>query len=251
MRRKRWFLERAASILVLLGIWQAAAQAMNQRILLVTPLVVFQRLWRLLLQRNFWQTVLYSFARIESGLFLALLLGTILALLAFRFHVMEVFFWPVLVMIKTVPVASFIIIALVWLRSARLSVFISFLMVLPVVYFNVLQGMKSTDKKLLEAAEVFRMPNRRRFLYIYLPAVRPFFLSACMTALGISWKAGVAAEIIGVPKGSIGEKLYEAKIYLNTGDLFAWTLVIVLISVTFEKCFLWLLQKLFDRLEKI
>ncbi|MDO4650699.1 MAG: ABC transporter permease subunit [Eubacteriales bacterium] len=251
MSKKRWFLERAASILILLGIWQAAAMALDQRILLVTPLVVFERLFCLLFQGSFWKTVLYSFVRIEAGLFLGLFLGSILAMLASRFHVLEVLFWPVLVMVKTIPVASFIIIALIWLRAEKLSVFISFLMVLPVVYFNVLQGMKSTDQKLLEAAEVFRMPHKRRLLYIYLPALRPFLLSACMTALGISWKAGIAAEIIGVPDGSIGEMLYEAKIYLNTGDLFAWTLVIVLISVLFEKFFLWFLKKVLNRLEQI
>ena len=122
-------------------------------------------------------------------------------------------------------------------------------MVLPIVYFNVLEGMKSTDRKLLEMAEVFAIPWGRRMRYLYLPQVKPFLLSACRTALGISWKAGIAAEVIGIPDGSIGERLYEAKIYLDTADLFAWTLVIVLLSALFEKLFLWGMKKGFARLE--
>ena len=59
----------------------------------------------------------------------------------------------------------------------------------------------------------------------------------------MSWKAGVAAEVIGVVGGSIGEKLYEAKIYLQTGDLLAWTVVIVALSALFERAVLALLRR--------
>jgi NitT/TauT family transport system permease protein len=168
-----------------------------------------------------------------------------------RVRLLEVFLWPFVVTVKAVPVASFIIISLIWLSSRQLSVFISFLMVFPVIYLNVLQGIRSADAQLLEMAAVFRVPWSRRLPYIYLPQIRPFLSSACSVSLGMSWKAGIAAEIIGIPDGSIGEKLYSAKIYLNTADLFAWTVVVVLISVLFEKLFLLLLNRGFGRLEKL
>ena len=100
-------------------------------------------------------------------------------------------------------------------------------------------------------ARVFRIPAARRIRYIYLPQVLPYFLSACTVALGLSWKAGVAAEVIGMPEGSIGEQLQQAKIYLNTPDLLAWTVVIVLVSLGFEKLFLALIRRAAKRLERM
>ncbi len=110
-------------------------------------------------------------------------------------------------------------------------------MVLPIVYTNVLQGIRSTDKQLLEMADLFNIGWWRRLRYIYIPHLTPYILSACTVSIGLSWKAGVAAEVIGIPTGSIGERLYEAKVYFSTGDLFAWTLVIIALSILAEKIF--------------
>lgn len=122
-------------------------------------------------------------------------------------------------------------------------------MVLPILYDNVLAGILGMDKKLLEMAQVFRVPFGRRLRYIYVSQVLPFFRAGCTIALGLCWKSGIAAEVIGMPKGSIGERLYQAKIYLDTPDLFAWTLVIILISLLFEKTFLHMIGWAVKRLE--
>ena len=151
---------------------------------------------------------------------------------------------PLVAAVKAVPVASFIILALVWLSSRSLSFFIAFLMVFPPVYLNVLEGIRQTDGKLLEMAKVFRVPLWRRMRGIYLPAVLPYFRTAVSLGLGLCWKAGIAAEVIGLPRGSLGEKLYNAKVYFMTPDLFAWTAVIVMVSVVFEKLFLRLVDDL-------
>ena len=98
------------------------------------------------------------------------------------------------------------ILCLIWLSSAQLPVFISFLMVLPVLYNNVLQGFKTADPQLLEMAGLYGVPFGRRLVFIHLPQIKPFLLSACGVALGMAWKAGVAAEVIGITSGSIGEK---------------------------------------------
>ena len=152
--------------------------------------------------------------------------------------------------IKAVPVASFIILVLIWVPSRNLSVVISFLMVLPIVYTNVLNGIRSMDGQLLEMARVFRVPLSRRIRYIYLSQLLPFLRTAFSLSLGLCWKAGIAAEVIGIPDGSIGERLYESKVYLQTADLFAWTLVIVALSIGFEKCFLWAVDRIVLRLEQ-
>ena len=152
--------------------------------------------------------------------------------------------------VKATPVASFIILVLIWVPSRNLSVVISFLMVLPVIYTNVLNGIQSTDGKLLEMAEVFDVSPWRRIKYIYMSSVLTYFRAGCSLGLGLCWKAGVAAEVIGIPAGSIGEKLYEAKVYLETPDLFSWTIVIIILSIAFEKVFLLLTDLLVGRVER-
>lgn len=224
-------------------LWQLGAMALNQKILLVSPVQVVARLWQLLPQGEFWSAVGFSFLRITLGFLLACVVGTALGVLASRFRVVRDLCAPLMATVKSIPVASFIILVLVWVPSRNLSVVISFLMVAPIVYQNVLGGISNMDHKLTEMADVFQVPFARRLRYLYLPQVAPFFRSACAVGLGLCWKSGVAAEVIGLPDGSIGERLYEAKVYLDTPDLFAWTLVIVLVSIAFEKLFLFLLDR--------
>lgn len=156
---------------------------------------------------------------------------------------MELLLAPVMQLVKATPVASFIILALVWVSGRSLSVLISFLMVLPVLYGAVRTGIDSVDGQLVEMGQVFRLCWWRRMRAIWLPAVLPAFRQGCSVALGICWKSGVAAEIIGLPDGSLGDALYRAKITLATGEMFAWTAIILLLSAGFEKLLLALLDR--------
>ncbi len=243
-------LKKAAAIAFALALWQVGAMLLNKRALLVSPIEVALRLIVLCAQADFIDTIAFSFARIVSGFLLALAAGSLLAIIAGRYRTVEALLMPFILAIKSVPVASFIILCLIWLSSRTLSVFIAFLMVLPIIYSNMLQGIKSTDIKLLEMAKVFRLGFLRKLKYIHLPELKPYLISACGISIGLSWKAGIAAEVIGIPSGSIGEKLYEAKIYLSSADLFAWTVMIVLFSLLFEKLFLFLLRRFFTLLER-
>ena len=248
---KKDVLTRILAVLAALAVWQLAAMSVGSRILLATPWQALERLLALLPTAGLWRTVGCSFVRIAGGFLLALALGTALALAAYRWRVVETLLRPYVVVIKSVPVASFIILALIWMGSARLPLFISFLMVFPVIYGNTLQGLKSTDPQLLEMARLFRVPWARRLRYIHLPALEPFLLAGCSTALGMSWKAGVAAEVIGIPTGSIGEQLYQSKVYFDLTSLYAWTVAIVLVSVLFEKAVLLAVRLLYGRLEQL
>lgn len=224
--------------------WQVMAGLIHNSIMLVGPTEALQALWRLLPSQNFWCSVLGSFARIGAGFLTAFAAGLFLGSLAYAVPFLEDFLEPFIQFLKSVPVASFVILALIWAGSRNLSVVISFLVVLPVIYVNTIAGLKSTDRKLLEMAEVFRMPLWRKIRFIYLPALIPHLLSGCRIALGMSWKSGAAAEVIGLPEHSIGEHLYMAKIYLETADLFAWTFVIIVISTVFERLVLFLISRL-------
>ncbi len=242
---------RLWAVLFWLTVWQLASQALGQEILLVSPISVLVRLTSLVRTLPFWEAIGFSLSRISGGFLSAAVMGVFLAALSARFRLVKELLSPFILTIKAIPVASFIILALIWIPSENLSVFISFLMVFPVIYTNVLDGILSTSQELLEMAQVFALPPGRTIRYIYVSQVLPFFQSACTIGLGLCWKSGIAAEVIGIPDGSIGESLYNAKIFLNTPDLFAWTLVIVIVSLTFEKFFLKLLDMSVKRLERM
>lgn len=238
---------RPWAVAVWLLTWQGASMAMaaaypHGALLLASPISALLRLGELVGTAAFWRAVGGSTLRIFGGFLLSCLLAVMLAALAARFRRLRELLAPLVAAVKAVPVVSFIILALVWLDSADLPLFISALMVFPTVYLNVLAGIAAADRKLLEMARVFRVPLRRQLRGIWLPQVLPYFRAACSLGLGLCWKAGVAAEVIGLSAGTIGERLYTAKVYFQTPDLFAWTAVIVAVSVAFEKAFLGLVD---------
>ena len=244
MNKDKRFFRRAGAVVFWLAVWQCAAMAIGQEVFLVSPVQALRTLLGLVPRADFWQRVGFSSGRILLGFALGAAISTVLAALAESCPAADNLLAPVMQLVKATPVASFIILALVWVRGASLSVLISFLMVLPVLYGAVRTGIRSVDPQLREMAQVFRLPLSRRLRAVWLPAVLPAFRQGCSVALGICWKSGVAAEVIGLPNGSIGDALYRAKITLSTGELFAWTFVIILLSAGFEKLFLALLDRL-------
>lgn len=226
---------RLGAVAVWLLLWQLASMAVGLPLLLPSPLAVLLRLGQLCTGADFWLTVASSLLRILLGFLLGVLFGTALAGLCWRFRLIDVLARPLLGVLKSTPVASFIIPALVWVKTTWLATVISFIMVLPLIYANVREGIDSADRQLLEMAQVFRLSRRKTFRYCYLPAILPFFLSAISSALGFAWKSGIAAEVLGRPARAIGSQIYDSKIYLETPDLFAWTLVVILLSVLLER----------------
>ena len=241
------FLQKAGAILLALALWQAVSMIVGMDMLLASPLRVLGRLSTIWRERDFLSTVLFSVCRIFGGFMLAFLAGIIMALLAGRFRAVEILMWPYVVTIKSVPIASFIILCLIWFSYTQMTVFIAFLIAFPVIYTNVLQGIRSTDPALEEMGRLYHVRGLRRLFYIQLPGIMPFLTSACTVAIGMAWKAGVAAEVIGVINGSIGRKLYDAKIYFQNADLLSWTVIIILLSVAGEKGFVRLLRRLYAR----
>ena len=218
-----------------------AAALIHNRLLLVGPVQVARRVIGLLGEKITWEALGFTFGRISLGFFLAFLAALVLAALSARFPWVETLLRPYILAVQTVPVASFIVIALLWLSSRRISAFIAFLMVLPVLYANALQGIREADPQLLEMARVFRLSGLRRVRCIILPSLAPYLKSACHVALG------VAAEVMAVANRSVGGMLYDAKVYLEISDLFAWTVLLVAVSILFEKAFLWLLDLCVNR----
>ena len=222
-------------LLFWIGVWALLSWRVNQELLLPSPGAVFLRLFELAATGGFWLTLLSSLWKILLSILAAVLLGVLLALATRRFSLLRAFFAPLLSMIKSTPVASFIILALVWMGRSFVPPFICALMVIPIVWENVSAGIANTDPALLELGKVYRLSGGKILRKIYVPSVMPYFLSACRASMGLAWKAGIAAEVLTVPGNSIGKMIYESKLYLETTDLFVWTVAVILLSFLLEK----------------
>lgn len=239
--------ERLISILFWTGLWALMAALIRQDILIVSPWTTLKRFLQLCMTAEFWQSVLTSMGHIISGFLLALVMAVVLSLLSVRFSIVRILLSPFVSVIKAVPVASFIILVLIYVPSEKLSVVISFLMAFPILYENLLEGIRSCSRELMEMAKVFRLSRKTLIRDICFSQVLPYLRAGMSLAVGLAWKSGIASEVIGMPDHSIGEHLYESKIYLDTPDLFAWTLAVILLSLLFEK----LMEKLLGRLSSM
>ena len=238
------FWQRAAALAAWIVVWQLAAVSLGHGgLFLATPIQTLQALAQLAPTAGFWQRIVFSALRILAGFLLAVVGGLVLGALGARWRWVRIFIEPAMQLIRAMPVASFVILALLWVRSANLSVVVSFTHVLPVVYAGTVGGIADTDPALLEMAKVYRLPLGKRLRYIWLPGIFPSFCESCIAAMGMCWKSGVSAEVIGLPDHSVGDALYRAKITISTPEVFAWTLVIVLLSATLSTLAAWALRR--------
>lgn len=249
--RKIFF--KCLGALLLIAVWQYFAYSFAQKgmeMLLASPFQVINRLKTLIVEPDFRTIIEASCARIFSGFFIAFVAGIVLGSLSGEFEFIADLLWPMVATVKAVPVASFVVILFIWFTNG-ITPILTFLISFPIIYGNVLQGVKSADKKLKEVADIYRVSFVKKILFIKIPAVADYLTAASSTSIGMAWKAGVAAELILQMNGSIGEKLYYAKMYLANEDLIAWTLIVILLSVILEKVFVLFLKFLFGRFYKI
>lgn len=238
-------IKKVLIILFWIAVWAVVALAADNKILMVTPLQAARELVFLLKEASFYKTVAMSLLRIGIGFSAGFGIAVLLAAVSYRFPVMEECLAPVISLLKSIPVASFVVLLLIWWGSSLLATAVSFLVVLPNIYIGTLEGLKNVDRDLVEVGKVFRLPFSSRFFYIYRPALRPYIYSSMKVALGMSWKSGVAAEVIGMTDFSIGGELYLSKVYLNTAGIFAWTAVVIFLSFLFERNVLWVTGRFF------
>lgn len=245
-RRWGWLIALGFWLLV----WQGAVwylqevRQLGTELILPAPLLVWSTLVDLVRTVTFWQTAMATLLRIFSGLLVGVVLGTLIAIATSSWRWAEILLSPAVRVLRATPVASFILLIILWAPTGRVPGIIAALMVLPVVWGNVSRGIVQTDPLLLEMARAYRFPALKRVRLIYVPSVLPYFASGCHTALGLAWKAGVAAEVLCVPRLAIGTQVYFSKIYLETPALFAWTIVVIVLSFLLEGALGALLQQI-------
>lgn len=225
-------------------VWHLIARHVNQELLVPTPLATWIVLWNGFCDPTFWKSVLFSLLRVGAGFLLGVVAGTAVAAVSFLSPPAGHLFKPLLTVIKATPVASFIVLALVWIQTNNVPVFISFLMVTPILWANVRQGLSSASPELKEVCRVYGFGRLKTVRHLYLPAVKPYFLAALNTSIGLAWKAGIAAEVLCRPEFSIGGAIWRAKITLETPTVFAWTAVVVVLSLVLEELLAALIARL-------
>ncbi|MGN0161416.1 MAG: ABC transporter permease [Lachnospiraceae bacterium] len=219
----------------------------NEPLFLAGPVDTLQCLIRLLVQNHTYSIILQTMSKIMSGFLVSLFLANIFALLSWRCPVIRDGLGPLLLFMKSVPIASIIILCLAWFSSAKISIFIAGFVAFPMMYFEVLSALNGIDVGILEMLKVFRVTPWKQFRYVYLPVLCDRMAEFAKVAVGMCIRAGVAAELIGVPSHSLGEMLYKSKIYLEITDLFAWTFIIVTAGYICERVMIYLIRGL-DRL---
>ncbi len=229
--------------LVWLAVWYAVSEIIGLELLIPSPTAVFSALKEMMSEAEFYLSCLNSLYKVLLGWGIGIIAGTLLGIVTSISRILREFFKPLLHIIKATPVASFIVLALVLMSSKSVPVFTCALITVPVVWANISEGIASPDKKILEMADFFSMPLTKRIADIYLPAVLPYFSAAALTTMGLSWKAGIAAEVICTPSDTIGAGIQNAKIYLETPSLFAWTLTVIILSMLLEKLLRIILRK--------
>ena len=242
---------RCAPAIFWLAIWQAASMLDSSGVLLCGPLDALLALCRLVCSQAFWGSICFSALRIIAGIAGGYLIAGILAAASWHASGVRALLQPALLAIKSTPVACIVVILLIWTGAANVSIITVLLLVVPAIYFAVCTGLDNMDAGQRDLFEVFGAGRRTRFFAFIWPTVLPYLQAASSTVLGMSWKAGIAAELIGVPTGSIGERIYQAKLLLETPDLFAWTFCVICLSWLFERGAMALLRGTWPRAAKL
>ncbi len=217
-----------------LGAWQIYALYVDSTFLLPTVSDTFYELCSIVGESTFYLTVLSTLLRVVLGLLLGTAIGVLLAMLSHRFYTVRVILTPAITVIRSTPVASFIVILWIMLSGSALSVFVAFLMVMPLIWQNLMDGYASIDKGLAEVADIFGFSYFKRFKLLVFPALIRYLIPALITAVGLAWKSEIAAEIIAYTKNSIGYMINNAKTDFDTPRVFAWTIVIIFMSIILE-----------------
>lgn len=225
-----------------LAVWMLVAVLVAQPLILPGPGAVALALLRLICDAGTWAILAGSGARILGGLALAAVCGGVLAGISSRSRALAYLVAPALSFVKATPVACVVVLLLIWLGSARVSIAAVFLMALPGVYFSLVEGLSQVDKPLEQMFRLHGVRDWRLFCAHTWREVLPFVLSCARAVIGMSWKAGVAAELIGMAVGTVGERIYQAKLLIETADLLAWTVLVVAASWACERVLVWLLR---------
>ena len=230
-------------VILWIGVWHLAALLLNNSLFLPSPQDTATALWELLGTPKFYKVVSLTLLRVLSGLLLGVLFGILFAAVCHKFSAIKRVFSPIISVIRSTPVATFIVLLWIMMDGSTLAIVVAFLMVMPIVWQNTLDGFASIPKELVEVAQVYELPLRRKYMVLILPVLSRYIFPAVITSVGLAWKSEIAAEIIAYTKDSIGMHINDAKSFLLTPTVFAWTIIVIVMSLLLE----WTMKKILGR----
>lgn len=221
-------------IIFIIAVWKIMSLIMKSGIIFPPPEQVFIAFIKKLPTAAFWKNTGVSAVRVSEGFFLSFVTGTTAGILCGRYKGFHSFMKPFISLVRVIPVLSIILIAVIWLDSPQVPVFVSFLMAFPIITGNTIEGMNSRDRKLDQMAEVYGLKRKDKLVSITIPQLFPFIAAAVRTSLGLTWKVVIAAEVLSLPRFGIGSAMQNAQLQIETADVFSWTAAALLVSALFE-----------------
>ena len=220
-------------------IWEAASRLVsynNELLLLIlpSPFTVLKKWTEIAFTASFIKAELLTLSRIFIGFIVGCTLGFAFGVLTHISKLMYSLLSPILKIIRAIPVVAIIILLYLFFNSSILPIVIVGLMVFPLVWQTVHDGLENTDKSLLEMATVFDLSSKKTLFAVKLPHITPSLITACVNALGLAWKSGVAAEVICLPDTSLGTLLWQGKGSVNYDEVYAVTLTVIVLSIIIE-----------------
>lgn len=216
------------------GIWYLLSTIIDNQLLFPNPLLVLKRVFVLFTLKDFWVTTIVSIIRVINGIIIGTIIALILAFLSYKVRIIHDIFYPLMTIMRSTPVASFIVLIVLFIGKSIIPTIITLIMVVPIIWANVYEGLKNINSELKEVCSAYKIPFKKRLKALYVPSVLPHFNSALISAIGLGWKAGIAAEILYPPIKSIGRAILNSRNFLETVDLYAWTAIVILISFLSE-----------------
>lgn len=233
-----------SSVATMLIVWKITALWFDSPLILPHPEAAFVTVLKLITEADFIKTVGLTVLRGVSGFVISAILGVIVGIPAGISTGFNAFINPIIVSVRSIPVISLILLALIWFNPDIVPVFIAILTMFPFICTNVADGIKSVDKNLIEMAIFYKVGWRRIIEELYLPAIMPFIISGASSAMGIGWRAIIIGEVLSQPQFGIGTRMQAAQSYLLVESVIAWTIIAVVISYVFEKTIRWCERKI-------
>ncbi len=220
-----------------LAFWEIFAQILNKPLIAPTILEILTSVVGLLERKQSYLFIGASLSRVFVTLFVDFVIAFFLGLTAGLNKKIEDLLSVTENIFRSLPTVAVLLISLIWFKSNITPIFVTSLIVLPILYRNITDGVKNIDKNLMEMAEDFGVPFLRKLFFLYIPSIKPFLQNALALSCGFAIKVTVTAEVLSQPKNGIGTALYLAKVQLETAELFAWAGISIFIAMFLQKLF--------------
>ena len=223
-----------AALLALIILWHIAALIIGAELILPTPEDAVRELVTVIRGDDFFVAVGSTALRGIIGFAISFLLAAVFAIIARLSYAAERFFSPVVAVLRAVPTMSVILLTIIWFNSRVAPVFIGFLIIFPIMYNNFLSAIKGVNPQLVEMSRVYRVSRADMVTKLFLPAIAPAIISSSSAAISLNIKIIIASEVLAQTSKSIGMAMQTARIFVDTAQLMAWTIVAVVLSFALE-----------------